>query len=377
MKKKVLFVVVLPPPFHGVPVANSILVNSTALNQKYQLTIIPIKRKSLRQGGSFIWSTFLDDLYLICQTMLVFLKEKPDLLYFCIAQTRLGLWRDVFAIWIAKIFGKKCLVHLHGSYFRALLEEALTPVEQRIVRRALNCLNGVIVLDASLTWIFEGLIPAAKIFVLSNGIPEPYSANQLTEALKKRKNAYPMRVTFLSNLWPSKGFKTFLQSAVELHKRGHLEKFQFILAGAVPNYEVAKFIEEFIIQHGIQKSIHIKGEVVGQEKLELLLDSDIFVLPVESFEGQPIVIIEALAAGLPVISTARGCIPAMVQDGRNGYIVPEKNPKEIAERLMFLFQNTDIRLKMGTHSRHLYCSRYTAKHFDQGFINILDEVLES
>jgi glycosyltransferase involved in cell wall biosynthesis len=92
-------------------------------------------------------------------------------------------------------------------------------------------------------------------------------------------------------------------------------------------------------------------------------------------EGQPIVIIEALAAGLPVIATARGAIPAMVLDGVNGFIVPEHDPEAIAVRLTLLRENPSLRLSMGRASRALFEEHFTEEKFVQGFAAILEKVI--
>ena len=106
------------------------------------------------------------------------------------------------------------------------------------------------------------------------------------------------------------------------------------------------------------------------------MNSDVFVFPPDQPEGQPWVIIEALAAGLPVISTAQGAIPAMVKEGINGFIVPARNPAAIADRLRLLQRDPDLRMAMGRASRDLYLSHYTGEKFVKGFAAIIDQVLE-
>jgi glycosyltransferase involved in cell wall biosynthesis len=74
-------------------------------------------------------------------------------------------------------------------------------------------------------------------------------------------------------------------------------------------------------------------------------DSDVFVLPT-LIEGMPLVVVEAMACGLPVIVTANG--PAgIVRDGIDGFIVPERDEQAIADRLERLYRDRDLRLAMG------------------------------
>ena len=303
--------------------------------------------------------------------------ERPKLTYFCLAQTRLGLWRDAGLIGLARLLGSKCLVHLRGSNFRNIFRGKLTPGERQLVRLALKSLAGVIVLDQSLTWIFQGLVPPGRIIVLANGLPENHlNPARVAAAMGSRGNSHKIRVTYLSNLMPGKGFATFLETAAILAQRGRDQDFTFTLAGAAPDAATAAHVKEWVSSHHLGDAVRITGGILGPEKWELLMNSDVFVFPPDQPEGQPWAIIEALAAGLPVISTAQGAIPAMVKEGINGFIVPARNPAALAARLRLLQRDPDLRMGMGQASRDLYLSHYTGDKFVKGFAAIIDRVLE-
>jgi glycosyltransferase involved in cell wall biosynthesis len=376
-KPKILFIAVLPPPYHGVPIANTILLSSAFIRRKYELTIVPITRNVLQAGGNFSWRTLLDDLSLMGRTVSALLAARPELTYFCLAQTRLGLWRDASLIGLARLLGAKCLVHLRGSNFRNIFAGELTPGERQLVRLALKSLAGVIVLDQGLTWIFHGLVSSRRIFVLANGLPENHlDSARIAPAMERRKKSQKILVTYLSNLMPGKGFSTFLETAALLAPSGDNQNFTFTLAGAAPDAATAAQVQEFVASRDLSGSVRLTGEILGPEKWELLVNSDVLVFAPDRPEGQPWVIIEALAAGLPVIATAQGAIPAMVQEGINGFIVPARNPGAIADRLRLLQRDPDLRLAMGRASRDRYLSHYTGEKFVKGFAAIIDQVLE-
>ncbi len=248
-------------------------------------------------------------------------------------------------------------------------------MEKQIISQALKLVDGVMVLDPSLRWIFQGLVPPEKIFVLANGVPEVFTAAEIRQATARRQGGGKLRVTYLSNLIPGKGFDTFLEAAAILNQTGSRGDFLFNLAGAAPDEETAQRLSSFVRRHRLEDSVFILGKVLDQAKWSLLLDSDIFVLPTALCEGQPWAIIEALAAGLPVISTPKGSIPSMVREGTNGFVVPANEPHELAQRLRLLKANPALRLSMGQASRDLYLANYTGEHYVQGFCTILDQVL--
>jgi glycosyltransferase involved in cell wall biosynthesis len=94
-------------------------------------------------------------------------------------------------------------------------------------------------------------------------------------------------------------------------------------------------------------------------KMELLSKADIFVFPPREPEGHPWVIIEAMAAGLPIISTDQGAITESVLDGVNGFIAAPNNPEQIAEKITMLVNDEEMRRRMGKESRRFYEENFT------------------
>ena len=108
------------------------------------------------------------------------------------------------------------------------------------------------------------------------------------------------------------------------------------------------------------------GNVSHAELKEVYQKADVFVFP-SLLEGMGLVVLEAMASGLPVITTDNG--PGdIVRDGVDGFIVPIRDPQAIAERLEFLRANPDVRLAMGRSARvraleftwNAYCQRAAA-----------------
>ncbi|MGP8104279.1 MAG: glycosyltransferase family 4 protein [Desulfobaccales bacterium] len=365
----------MPPPYHGTSVANDILLNSKLIRSNFEVKIVQLSKPKLQLGGKLSITALLADLGVTLKVLKELITFKPRLTYVGIAQTRMGLWRDAGWIRLATLWGSKALSHMHGGNFRNLFDNELDGVIQGFVKKTLARLQGIIVLDPSLAYLFKGLVADNRIFVLRNGIPASYSETQVTEANQRRASHEQLRVTYLSNLVPGKGFDIFLEAAALLKEQGLEEKFIFNLAGAAPTPEIGAQVQEFVKFHNLENAVRILGRIIGQGKDRLLIDSDVFVFPSQLSEGQPIVIIEALAAGLPVIATARGAIPAMVRDGVNGFIVPEGDPELIAERLRLLKADVPLRFSMGAASRKLFQEEYTAEKFVQGFANILNKVM--
>lgn len=376
IKPKILCICALPPPYHGVSVTNELLLTNKLVQKKYELTLVPLNKPKIELGGELSWRTLSWDLGVTFKILRAIVRWKPQVIYFSLAQTKLGLIRGACWIWLATLGGCKCLVHLHGANFRTFYEGEISSQLKKILQPALSRLAGVIVLDRTLVRLFDGLVPDRKVFILRNGVPSYITEADFVEAMRRRGRAQKLQVTFLSNLIPEKGFRAFLETAAFIKQRGYEKDFLFNLAGAAPSPKITAEVEEFIDTHSLRNFFRILGIVTGAEKWRLLLASDVLVLPTRLAEGQPIAIIEAMAAGLPIVTTVRGGIPAMIKEGINGFLLAPGDATEIAAALLLLKSEAQLRLSMSIASRRTYQECYTEEMFVRGFSHIVDLVLE-
>ncbi|OLB15188.1 MAG: hypothetical protein AUH07_03240 [Gemmatimonadetes bacterium 13_2_20CM_70_9] len=101
---------------------------------------------------------------------------------------------------------------------------------------------------------------------------------------------------------------------------------------------------------GIEDRILFKGLLARDEVLRAYASADVFVLP-SLFEPFGIVLLEAMAAGLPVVASRVGGIVDVVEDGKTGLLVPPRNPQAIADAIERLLSNPTLRQRMGAEAR--------------------------
>ena len=124
----------------------------------------------------------------------------------------------------------------------------------------------------------------------------------------------------------------------------------------------------------LEEAVRFTGVVTGEPKATLFDEADVFCLPTfYPLEGLPVVILEAMAAGLPVVSTERGAIPDVVRDGESGFLIPERNPRALAEALATLAHDPALRTAMGERGRALQREHYTAARFAGRIAEVLLE----
>lgn len=245
--------------------------------------------------------------------------------------SRASFWRKMPFILLAKLFRKKVVFHLHGSEFRVFFDSELSPLVRKIAVWVINLPDVVLALSPSWgTWL-KTCVHKPRVVVIENSIA-PMS---LPPSVRRRPN----QLLFLGRIGERKGFWDLLQVLNQLNKSGidfHL------LAGGDGELDKARAMVE---EYGLQSKVEFIGWVRDQEKLKLLAESSIFMLPSYN-EGMPMSVLEALAAGLPIISTFAGGIPDQVSDGVEGYLVEAGDVKALECQLSKLLSSEDLRNRM-------------------------------
>ena len=157
----------------------------------------------------------------------------------------------------------------------------------------------------------------------------------------------------VANLRPVKDQHTLLRAARLLHEEG--VAFELWLVGTGP---LEASLKQTVAEHGLTGSIHFLGE--RQDIPFLLKAADIKLLTSRS-EGLPGAIMEAMAAGLPVVATAVGGVAELVVDGETGFLVPAGDHQKLASRLQQLITDIPLRHRLGQAGQQRLLSHFQLK----------------
>jgi glycosyltransferase involved in cell wall biosynthesis len=187
---------------------------------------------------------------------------------------------------------------------------------------------------------------AAGIVAVPNGIdvPEPLEAAE-RERVRER-HGVPHRsplVLAAGRLTQQKDFATLIDAAAAL--RGRLPGVTFIVAG---EGELRADLEERIRARGLQEEFRLPGNLL--ELRDLMQAADLFVLS-SRWEGLPLVLLEAMAAALPVVGTRIKGLTDVVEEGRTGLLVPPGDAAALADALADLLGSAERRLLWGRAGR--------------------------
>lgn len=362
-KNKVCFIAQFPPPVHGLSKAVETLYASE-LNQ------------AVSDDGRFQFEKVdITNNKNIIKNLILIAKSRADLYYFTISQTIGGNLRDLAILKLLSIQKKRCLVHLHGGYYRQLVDNNMNALQKKANYKAVSKLDGVIVLGQSLKHIFEGMIPNDLIYVVANGVESEclISEEEFMDKISLLKERKTKNVLYLSNFIRSKGYSTVLKMA-KLEKEycmsGKGRRMHFHFAGDFLDKNEKTFFFKYIEEHSLEDYVTYHGVVSGSEKLKLLKLCDTFILLTRyPNEGQPISILEAMGNGMTIVTTNHAGIPDMVKDNENGIVVTEKNIN--VKKLMGLIMEAD-NASIGKTNRNAVLENYSQKHYINGMSQVFN-----
>ncbi len=377
MKKKVLFIGTFPPPFDGQSVATATLTDSTIMKENFIIEKLDVSSRFDRLGkpGHFGLGRACEYLLFFARQLKLSFKSRPQIVYLTIAQSPMGSIRDIVFLCISFAFKTKTVAHLHGGNYH-IFYNAQNFIYKYLIKIVFSKLDAVIVLGEIFFPCFEGIVSKEKIISIPNCVQ-----SELLEFIvqnKRSKNIEDMRkyvVLYLSNLIITKGFFDLLMAADYLNSIGD-DRFKFIFAGAFSNEITKNDFFNFVREHKLEHIVYFSGVVKGREKAELLLNADVFVLPTYyPLEGQPISVMEAMAAGLPVIVTPYRGIPEMVKDGEHGYYVEANSPASIAQKIVKIFSDPRHYEEMSNNNVRVVLEKYTEERYANDIKNLFMGVL--
>jgi glycosyltransferase involved in cell wall biosynthesis len=284
--------------------------------------------------------------------------------YVPIAQEFPALWRDLGFIAIARLARKPVVIHLHGGYFDTCYKSSGS-FARLIIDRTVGKAAIGIVLTERLRSSLECVLPRERVAVVENGIRTSFD-----RVPDRTGRAGTINVLFLSSLLPGKGIGVFLE-AFALAASAQPE-LRATVAGPWPSDVVERQIMERVEGLGLRGLVRFVGAVADEGKASVFANADIFCFPsTYHLEGQPLVVIEAMAAALPVVaSTWRGISDTAV-DGETALLVDDPTPAAVADKLVYLAKRPAERHRLGMAGRRRYEQLYTQEAFGERIVALL------
>ena len=264
--------------------------------------------------------------------------------------------RDLAITSLARLFGVRAIYHIHMG---RLPELAISRNwEWRMLAMAMRLASNVVVLDHASEQALQPMMPSGKLHLVPNGINlrrqnelrverEPRQTDEIalrTPAESQSANGLKT-LLFLGWVVPTKGCGELLEAWRQLSPTG----WELRIVGLVsPTYQ-----QELNAIIGEGRGIRFLGALSFEDAAAQMLDADVFVLPTHT-EGFPYVILEAMTAGKPIVTTKVGAIPEMLDTGSAtpcGLVVEPRDIPALADALRRVMADEQMRADLGRMAR--------------------------
>ncbi len=207
--------------------------------------------------------------------------------------------------------------------------------------------------------------------VISNGVPVIERSEDERARIRRELGIDESTTVFLSvgNARPEKGFEDLLDAAATL-QQNDAGPYCWLVVGKMPETDYCTMLRQKHRQldlEGVVNFVGFRGDVES-----FYSATDVLVMPSRS-EGLPMVILEAMTAGLPIVATAVGGIPEALDDGA-GRVVPPRRPTDLAGALARVMNDTSMRADLGETARRRSAEKDSVQAMTRGYLEVYRRV---
>lgn len=327
-KEKLLYITPIPPPYGGIAVLCQSILNA-GLKKQFDVIQLNTTKKALREKiDSVRIIGVINSIKNYIKLIRICSKNKDVRYAFLTGTSNLAIIRDYIYIIILKIFKIKPIFYLHGT--RKLPNSSF--IIRLISKKAMNASTYIL----SPTKVdFES---AKKISNNPEKVKLFYNSTIVKVNIMQKYNISPiqnkpLKIIGIGRLSDAKGAFDLLNVCINLLNESYAIQLYWIGRGA---YEADDRKAEAMIKRQddiIQKNIFLLKDLTEDEKFNYLSQADIFILPTKN-DNLPISILEAMAFGLPVISTYMGAIPEVIINNKNGWLIKHSDNNLLKEAII-------------------------------------------
>ncbi len=372
-KYPILLIGQTPPPWHGQAVATQILFDHDWPDFEVHRLRMEFSEE-MQEVGRFQWRKLGHLLRLIVSARRVLKRHPGCILFYPPASAKwVPFLRDVVFLASVRYLAGSTIFIFHASGLPVF-------VRGSVIRRVLGSLIYQTA-DVSLE-VAQEAVPPHEIFAAKSwqwcpcGIAVPE-----IERAERPPNG-PLTVLFVGSLQEGKGVLEILRTADLLKQQGRERDFKFRLVGKWFSKEFENEVHRLRADADLESMVEFAGQLIADEKWLAYAGADVFFFPTHySSEATPIVLMEALGAGLPIISTHWAGIPAMLDGCPTARLLPIRSPDQYAAALAGLFSCGSDNEATAEASRTFYQKHFLPRRFvervEKAFHGAVDSGLKS
>jgi len=242
-----------------------------------------------------------------------------------------------------------------------------------LLRRKMDAARFVITCTDANRDYLENLGSKTPVYCIYHGLNAEF-CNIMKEQPAMRATNGHFRVLGVGRLIPKKGFDILVQACAILHEKR--VPFEAIIVAEGGEHE--KEIRRLITANGLENSVFLPGPMSQSQLFDEYQKASAFCLPCRVLEngdrdGIPNVLMEAMAVGVPVVSTPISGIPELIHDGVNGLLVPSEDSRALAEAFLRLINDNRLAKDLSRNAQETIESRFNGDKLAAHMANLLRE----
>jgi len=362
--KKILIVGQTPPPIGGQAVMIAHLVNADFPNYKIYHVRMCFSREMKDMGKMQIWKIY-HLVEIIAKIYYYRILKGVNILYYPPSGPNSAVYRDMAILFPTRWLFKDTIFHFHASGLSTHYNK-MGKWMNLVFKVCFFKPTASIHLSESCPKEGEFLL-SKRCYIVPNGLPD------IADKPNKIIYAPPLDILFIGLLEESKGEMDLIK-AIELLKAEGID-IQLNIAGEFKRIEYKNIFHQYIEEHNLTNEIHYIGIIQGDEKDRAFRSASIFCFPSyfhsESF---PLVLIEAMEYGLPIVASKWRGIPDMIKDRYNGLLCETKNPESIADKIRLIYNDSVLREQIAYNARKTFDEKYSLKAHLEAMENVFSTI---
>ncbi len=344
-----------PPPWHGQAVATQILFEHDWRDFDVHRLRMEFSEE-MQEVGRFQWKK-IHHLFDLIRRAKAILRANPGcILFYPPASAKwIPFLRDVIFLLAVRPLAGSTVFIFHASGLPVFVESS--PLRKRLGRLIYQ--HPDMALEVA-----QEVVPPHVAFEARSWQWCPCAIEVPDLVREPRVAEGPLTILFVASLQEGKGVLEILRTAELLKRRGKEKDLRFRIVG---RWFSDKFESEARQMHadlGLSAMVEFAGQLTGESKWRAYGDADIFFFPTHyESEATPIVLMEALGAGLPIITTRWAGIPAMLDGCDSARLFPVRSPSDYAEALIEWLARKDTLPEMAKESREFYHANFIPERF--------------
>ncbi len=363
-----------PPPAGGVASINEVIYHGFD-DKPYSIILLDssiLKRHMHIKSSSGIINLIFQCIQIV-QFIYLVIRKHCQIIHISLS-SHYGFYKSAAFILLAILLKKKKIIHLHSGDFKTFYQNH-SGIMKWFIRYILQ--QGDYIIALSSYWkevlINDFKILPEKVVVLNNcydtQLNKLISINE--KSLHKKRNNH-MNLLFIGELNENKGIFDLIKISKELLR--HRNDFILRIVGKEKLKGVKKQAQDEINASNMSDYVKLIGERRDKEKIKVFQQSDIFILP-SYIENFPVTIVEAMRAGLPVLTTPVGSIPEIITNKENGYLIEPGDIHSFVKRILDLSKDSKLRQKMAQRNQEKALNQFNPIQYTKQLTKIYDCLL--